>query len=178
MSARRTALDAQDVEIIAVLRHDGRAPCAAIARAVGLSEASIRHRMRSLLASQTLRITAVINPSSAGLDRHAVIGIRSADAAAVADALTELAELERIVLTAGTYDVLAEAACSDERHLLDLVQRIRRIPQVGRAEVFIALRQWLGRTPGPGSSGYPAVAPARPGRSACQGDRRRSDDRY
>jgi Lrp/AsnC family transcriptional regulator, regulator for asnA, asnC and gidA len=178
MSARRTALDAQDVEIIALLRDDGRAPCAAIARTVGLSEASIRHRMRSLLTSQTLRITAVIDPSSAGLDRQVVIGIRSADAAAVADALAELAELERIALTAGTYDVLAEAACSDERHLLDLLQRLHRIPQVGRVEAFIALRQWLRRMPGSGSSAYPPVATARPGRSACQDDRRRSDDRY
>jgi Lrp/AsnC family transcriptional regulator for asnA, asnC and gidA len=178
MSARQGALDAQDMEIIALLRHDGRAPCAAISRTVGLSEASVRHRMRRLLASQTLRITAVINPSRAGLDRHAVIGIRSTDPAGVADGLAELAELERIALTAGTYDVLAEAACCDERHLLDLVQRIRRIPLVGQVEVFVALRQRLRRMPGRESPGYPPNATARPQRSARRGDGRRNDDRH
>jgi hypothetical protein len=107
-----------------------------------------------------------------------VIGIQSTDPVAVADGLAELAELGRIALTAGTYDVLAEAACCDERHLLDLVQRIRRIPRVGQVEVFVALRQRLRRMPGGETSRYPPIATARLRRSARRGDERRNDDRY
>jgi Lrp/AsnC family transcriptional regulator for asnA, asnC and gidA len=111
-----------------------------------MSEAAVRHRVHRLVEAGVIRVTAVMEPSYAGADRLAVIGIGCrGDAVEVADALGAMPELHRIALTLGAFDMLAEAACSDDGHLLELIQRIRRLPQVDDVEVFVALRQSLPR---------------------------------
>jgi Lrp/AsnC family transcriptional regulator for asnA, asnC and gidA len=60
---------------------------------------------------------------------------------AVADALTEIAEVDYIVVTAGSFDVLAEVVVEDDAHLLRLVNgRIRAIDGVMRTETFLYLK--------------------------------------
>jgi len=141
-------LDAHDEAIIAELRRDGRASFAVVARAVEMSEAAVRQRVHRLTRAEAIRITAVPAPGSAGADRLAVIGIRyrgnAAEAAEAAETLSAMAEVHRIALTTGAFDLLAEAAFSDDGHLLELIQRVRGLPQIG-VEVFIALRQYLPR---------------------------------
>ena len=138
-------LDAHDEAIIAELRRDGRASFAVVARAVEMSEAAVRQRVHRLTRAEAIRITAVPAPGSAGADRLAVIGIRyRGNAAEAAETLSAMAEVHRIALTTGAFDLLAEAAFSDDGHLLELIQRVRGLPQIG-VEVFIALRQYLPR---------------------------------
>jgi len=134
--------DARDEAINAPQQRDGRASLAVVARTVGMSEAAVRQRVHRLTRAEAIRITAVTAPDLAGADRLAVIGIRCRGNAA--EALSAMAELHRIALTMGTFDVLAEAAYSDDGHLLELIRRIRGLPQVD-VEVFIALRQYLPR---------------------------------
>jgi Lrp/AsnC family transcriptional regulator for asnA, asnC and gidA len=137
-------LDERDKAIIAELQRNGRASFAAVGRSVGMSEAAVRQRVHRLVRAGAIRVTAVTSPHCAGAHRLAVIGIRCAgDAAQVAEALSTMAELYRVAVTAGAFDVLVEAACSDDGHLLELIQRIRALPQVAGADVFIVLRQCL-----------------------------------
>ena len=139
-------LDARDEAIIAELQRDGRALFAVVARTVGMSEAAVRQRVGRLTRAEAIRITAVAAPGFAGADRLAVIGIRCpGKAAEAAEALSAMAELHRIALTGGAFDVLAEAAYSDDGHLLELIQRVRGLAALADVEVFIALRQYLPR---------------------------------
>jgi Lrp/AsnC family transcriptional regulator for asnA, asnC and gidA len=139
-------VDGRDEAIIAELQRDGRASFAAIGRAVGMSEPAVRQRVYRLVRAGVMQVIAVIEPRYAVPDRLAVIGIRCAgDAVKAADMLSAMAELHRVALTGGAFDVLAEAACADDGHLLELIQRIRGLPQVDAAEVFVALRQCLPR---------------------------------
>jgi Lrp/AsnC family transcriptional regulator for asnA, asnC and gidA len=142
-------LDARDEAIIAELQRDGRASFAVVARTVGMSEAAVRQRVHRLTRAEAIRITAVTAPDLAGADRLAVIGIRcrgnAAEAAEVAEALSAMAELHRISLTMGAFDVLAEAAYSDDGHLLELIQRVRSLTALAHVDVLIALRQYLPR---------------------------------
>ncbi|MCH1882554.1 Lrp/AsnC family transcriptional regulator [Agrococcus sp. ARC_14] len=134
--------DAQDKAIIAELQRDGRAPYAAIAEAVGLSETAVRNRVKRLTDSGVMQIVAVTDPTQLGFARQAMIGIRVSGALGpVAEALAEMPEVDYVVITAGSYDVLAEVVCESDAHLLELVSdRIRSIDGVRETDTLMYLK--------------------------------------
>ncbi|MET4099601.1 Lrp/AsnC family transcriptional regulator for asnA, asnC and gidA [Agrococcus sp. UYP10] len=134
--------DAQDKAIIAELQRDGRAPYAAIAETVGLSETAVRKRVKRLTDAGVMQIVAVTDPMQLGFARQAMIGIRvSGELEPVAEAVSALAEVDYVVITAGSYDVLAEVVCESDAHLLELVsQRIRSIDGVRETDTLMYLK--------------------------------------
>jgi Lrp/AsnC family transcriptional regulator for asnA, asnC and gidA len=128
--------------IIEQLQRDGRQSYAAIGKVVGLSEAAVRQRVQRLTDSGVMQVVAVTDPLELGFARQAMIGIRvRGPLDEVADKLAELEEVDYVVITAGTYDLLVEAVCESDDHLLDLVSRkIRSIPEVESTETFMYLR--------------------------------------
>ena len=135
-------LDETSKKIIEQLQDDGRRPYAAIAKAVGLSEAAVRQRVQRLLDTGVMQIVAVTDPLQVGFARQALIGVRvDGETGPVADALAEMDEVDYVVMTAGSFDVLAEVVCEDDDHLLELLStRIRRMPGVRSTESFVYLR--------------------------------------
>ena len=96
-------------------RQDGRRPYAAIGKAVGLSEAAVRQRVQRLLDAGVMQIVAVTDPLQVGFSRQAMIGVRAeGDLHEVADTLAAMAEVDYVVITAGSFDVLVEAVCEDD----------------------------------------------------------------
>ena len=76
--------------IIEQLQQDGRLSYAALAKAVGLSEAAVRQRVQRLLDSGVMQIVAVTDPLQLGFPRQAMIGVRvEGDLGPVADELAE-----------------------------------------------------------------------------------------
>ncbi len=134
--------DAQDKAIIAELQRDGRAPYSAIAETVGLSETAVRNRVKRLTDSGVMQIVAVTDPTQLGFARQAMIGIRASGALEpVAEALAALPEVDYVVITAGTYDVLVEVVCESDAHLLELVsRRIRSIEGVRDTDTLLYLK--------------------------------------
>jgi len=135
-------LDETSKRIIEQLQEDGRRPYAAIGKAVGLSEAAVRQRVQRLLDSGVMQIVAVTDPLQVGFARQAMIGIRvEGDMNIVADRLADFAEVDYVVVTAGSFDLLVEVVCEDDDHLLDLIcQRIRLLPGVRSTETFVYLK--------------------------------------
>ena len=143
--ARSTAdprLDDISKAIIEVLQVDGRASYAAIAKEVGLSEAAIRQRVQRLLDAGIMQIVAVTDPIQVGFRRQAMIGIRvSGDLGPVGDRLADMPEVDYVVTTAGSFDILAEVVCEDDEQLLDLLSsRIRQLDGVVSTETFVYLK--------------------------------------
>jgi Lrp/AsnC family transcriptional regulator for asnA, asnC and gidA len=135
-------LDDVSKRIIEQLQEDGRRPYAAIGKAVGLSEAAVRQRVQRLLDAGVMQIVAVTDPLQVGFNRQAMIGVRAeGDLTAVADALAAMPEVDYVVITAGSFDLLAEAVCEDDDDLLNIVSsRIRTIPGVRSTETFVYLK--------------------------------------
>jgi Lrp/AsnC family transcriptional regulator, regulator for asnA, asnC and gidA len=135
-------LDDTDKAIVQALQRDGRAPYAAIAEAVGLSETAVRNRVKRLTEAGVMQIVAVTDPGQLGFARQAMIGVRAdGDLEEVAAALAALPEVDYVVITAGSYDVLAEVVCVDDAHLLELVStRIRSMPGVRRTDTLMYLK--------------------------------------
>jgi Lrp/AsnC family transcriptional regulator for asnA, asnC and gidA len=135
-------LDDTSKAIIEQLQQDGRRSYAAIGKAVGLSEAAVRQRVQRLIDAGVMQIVAVTDPLQLGFPRQAMIGIEVAgDLDTVADALAEMDEVDYVVISAGSFDVLAEVVCRNDDHLLEvLAKRIRKIPGVRRTESFVYLK--------------------------------------
>ena len=141
-AAGASALDDTSKAIIAELQQDGRRPYAAIGKAVGLSEAAVRQRVQRLIESGVMQIVAVTDPLQLGFARQALIGIRvEGPLDSVADELAEMAEIDYVVVTAGSFDLLAEIVCESDEQLLEVLStRIRTLPGVRTTETFVYLR--------------------------------------
>ena len=135
-------LDEVGKAIVEQLQQDGRRSYTTIARAVGLSEAAVRQRVTRLQDAGVIQVVAVTDPLQLGFRRQAMVGVRvDGEIVRVADALAEMTEVEYVVITAGSFDILVEAVCEDDDHLLDLVsRRIRGLSGVRSTETFVYMK--------------------------------------
>jgi Lrp/AsnC family transcriptional regulator for asnA, asnC and gidA len=138
----KVVLDDVSKSIIEELQQDGRRSYAAIGKVVGLSEAAVRQRVQRLVDSGVMQVVAVTDPLELGFARQAMIGIRATGALEpIADALAALEEVDYVVITAGSYDLLVEVVCeSDEELLTVLSTKIRSLENVLSTETFMYLQ--------------------------------------
>ncbi|PZQ91823.1 MAG: AsnC family transcriptional regulator [Leifsonia xyli] len=139
---RPIALDEVSKAIIEQLQEDGRRSYAEIGKAVGLSEAAVRQRVQKLTEAGVMQVVAVTDPMQLGFYRQAMVGIRvTGDSRAVAEQLAEIPAVDYVVLTAGSFDLLAEVVCENDDDLIELLnQRIRSIAGVQATETFVYLK--------------------------------------
>ena len=141
MGEGQVRLDATAKRIIELLQEDGRISYAAIAKAVGLSEAAARARVQKLLDSEVMQVVAVTDPTQVGFTRQAMIGVRTeGDPMKVGDRVAQVSEVDYVVTTAGSFDLLVEVVCEDDPHLLDVIRQIRELEGVVSSETFVYLK--------------------------------------
>src|SRR3954466_11591800 len=100
-------LDGISKRIIEQLQQDGRRSYAAIGKAVGLSEAAVRQRVQRLLETGIMQIVGVTDPLMLGFSRQAMIAVKcEGDLEKVADHLADMEEIDYVVITAGSFDIL------------------------------------------------------------------------
>ena len=140
--SKPVVLDDVSKAIIEQLQSDGRRSYAEIGKAVGLSEAAVRQRVQKLQESGVMQVVAVTDPMQLGFYRQAMIGIRvTGDTTRVARQLGEIPAVDYVVLTAGSFDILAEVVCENDDDLIELLnQQIRGIEGVQSTETFVYLR--------------------------------------
>ncbi|MDT4994977.1 MAG: Lrp/AsnC family transcriptional regulator, regulator for asnA, asnC and gidA [Actinoplanes sp.] len=136
------ALDDINKQIIEHLQRDGRMSYAALAKVIGLSEAAVRQRVQRLLDGGLMQIVAVTDPLTLGFARQAMVGVKVVgDLRVVADQLAAIPEVDYVVICAGGYDLLVELVCTDDEHLLRMLNdAIRTVPGVTVAETFMYLK--------------------------------------
>jgi Lrp/AsnC family transcriptional regulator for asnA, asnC and gidA len=134
-------LDDVSKAIIEQLQQDGRRSYAAIGKVVGLSEAAVRQRVQRLIDGGVMQVVAVTDPLELGFARQAMVGVRvQGPLEPVADALSALEEVDYVVITAGSFDLLVEVVCESDDHLLNLISsRIRTVEGVIGTETFVYL---------------------------------------
>lgn len=129
-------------QLIEELQRDGRRSYAALAKTVGLSEAAVRQRVQRLIDSGLMQVVAVTDPLQLGFSRQAMVGVRAdGDLLRVAEELGKIDEVEYVVITAGSFDILLELVCVDDDHLLQVLsQQVRVLPGVRDTETFVYLK--------------------------------------
>ena len=134
-------LDEISKKIIEQLQRDGRRSYAAIGKAVGLSEAAVRQRVQRLQETGVMQIVAVTDPLTLGFRRQAMIGLKcDGDLEKVADDLAAMEEIDYVVITAGSFDLLLEVVCEDDDHLLEILSQVRGVPSVRSTETLVYLK--------------------------------------
>ena len=127
-----------------------------------------------------MQVVAVTDPLELGFACQAMIGIRvRGELEPVADAIAELEEVDYVVITAGSYDLLVEVVCESDEALLEVLstkiraleqRRLDRdvhVPQAAQADLLLgralSTQPTPGRTPAsrcgtrrPATTGRPA----------------------
>lgn len=139
--AQHALLDDVGKKIVEQLQEDGRRPYATIGRAVGLSEAAVRQRVQRLIDAGVMQIVAVTDPMQLGFARQAMVGVRvSGDLEGTADQLAEIPEVDYVVITAGSFDLLLEVVARNDDHLLEIIKQVRAVDGVLTTEAFTYLK--------------------------------------
>ncbi len=140
MDRRNPHVDDTDRAIIEQLQTDGRISYTRLGAAIGLSEAAARQRVQRLMDGGVVQVVAVTNPLSLGYRRMAMIGVRTeGPTEGIAAALEAFPDIEYLVVTAGSFDLMCEVVVPDDSALLNLTNRIRSVPGVSNTETFIYL---------------------------------------
>ena len=129
-------MDPLDVRILEILRAEARTPNVTIAKKLGVTEGTVRNRIRRMLANRTIRAFTVDAEESAtrGL---VLIRTRPDRTATVVRSLRGVAE--EVFETSGPYDIAALLRCEDMEHLNTSVDQVRAIRGVTETETLIAL---------------------------------------
>ena len=142
--ARTKSSQLDDVSklIIEQLQLDGRRSYSEIGKAVGLSEAAVRQRVQKLTESGVMQVVAVTDPMQLGFYRQAMIGVRcGGDTREISESLAEMPEVDYVVMTAGSFDILVEVVCENDDDLIALLNsKIRTLPGVTSTETFMYLK--------------------------------------
>jgi Lrp/AsnC family transcriptional regulator for asnA, asnC and gidA len=142
LRTKTSQLDEVSKAIIEQLQHDGRKSYAEIGKVIGLSEAAVRQRVQKLTESGVMQVVAVTDPMQLGFYRQAMIGVRcGGDTRSIAEELANLPEVDYVVLTAGSFDILVEVVCENDDDLISLLNsKIRTLPGVTSTETFVYLK--------------------------------------
>ena len=135
-------MDDLDRKIIELLQINGRASNARIARAVGVSEGTVRRRLRRLVQDEIIRVVAVPDPEKMGLSTVALIGIQADPDKLddVAERLAALPETQYVSLTTGSFDLFIWVALLSSEELGNFLRhRVGVVTGVRRTETFVNL---------------------------------------
>jgi Lrp/AsnC family transcriptional regulator for asnA, asnC and gidA len=136
-------LDTIDTAIVEKLRKEGRAPFAQIAKELAVSPGMIRVRYNHLIENGYLKISAITNPLQMGYETMAMIGIRvdGNKLMEVANRISEFEEVIYLVITSGSFDILAEIRAKDQGHLLKfLAEKLYMVDGVRESDSFLHLK--------------------------------------
>ena len=142
MRKLKSTIDHIDYNIISLLQKDGRLPNSTIARELGISEATVRSRLKRLLNEGFIQIVAVSNPIKLGFEITGIIGISvdSKKLDIVTQELNKLAPVWYVVKTTGNVDIYTEFVLQSIDELNDLIyNKINKIDGVIRTETSIIL---------------------------------------
>jgi Lrp/AsnC family transcriptional regulator for asnA, asnC and gidA len=136
-------MDELDQKLIEALRQDGRTTNVELARALGVSEGTVRTRLARLRADGTLRILAVTDHRKLGLVVCVLFSIQTevGKAGTVADRLAKFEELELVELLTGSYDVVAVGFYRSNDELAKfLAQKLWKVPGIRKIDTAHVLR--------------------------------------
>jgi len=135
-------IDKLDQKLIAELQKDGRENYTALASKLGVTEGTVRKRVKNLVDKGVMKIVAVPNMSELGYKLMSVIGmqVKMVDLRKVADILAKKANVCHLAFIAGRFDLMALVVTRSHEELSNFIEKeISSIPSVLRTETFVNL---------------------------------------
>jgi Lrp/AsnC family transcriptional regulator, regulator for asnA, asnC and gidA len=137
--------DDTDWKIISVLKR-GDVPNNTIARKLGVSEGTVRARLKRLKEAGILQVRALINPDVLENKQLVIVAVRVAESKLLERKAEELAGLENVLsvsIASGRYDIIAEVLLDSNRGLVRfLTEELSTIEGILASESFIMLKSY------------------------------------
>ncbi|MEE4276692.1 MAG: Lrp/AsnC family transcriptional regulator [Thermoleophilia bacterium] len=137
------ALDELDRAILRLLREDGRRSNAAIARAVGVSQPTVRQRIDRLVDGGVAYVTVRINPAALGYPVDAVINIKVSgrNLRDVGEQIAAMENVSYVGYLSGAHDIQVEVFLRDNDDLFRFVtEELMPIEGVASVETSMVMR--------------------------------------
>jgi len=134
-------LDKLDQMIIEELQNDGRKSYTDIAKAAGVSEATIRKRVKDLKKENVIKIQALLNPVKIGYSLVAILAfqIHVAEWGTVADALAKKPTVRYLAFAGGRYDLIAMVVSRTPEELSHFIKELSSNQAIIKTEAFVNL---------------------------------------
>ena len=135
-------LDALDHKIVDKLARDARISNRAIAAELGVTEGTIRTRIKRLQNEGLIQFTVVTDFRMAGSPNLCMLGIDAdpSRVAELAERLRQMPELSCVILMLGRFNLLAMGLFTNIEQLNDVVtEKIRTLEGVRRVETSISV---------------------------------------
>lgn len=118
-----TEFDQLDRDIIALLKRDGRMSNREVARALSVSEGTVRNRLRRLFDAKALKLAAVMSAGASHLNASAFVrmAVEPIKARAVATLAAEANQVSFAGLTAGRYNVVVMVHVGERDELVEFI---------------------------------------------------------
>ncbi len=136
-------LDEIDRKLLNILQRDARTPFAKIARDFGVSEATVRFRVKKLIDKGVVtRFITMLDPRKIGLPITATI-VAKVEPTLLDKAVEQIAsfdEAHHVFQSTGEYDIVAVVHARDMAHLSEIRKRVKMLPGVKDVSVSVATR--------------------------------------
>lgn len=135
----RFELDVTDEAILKALQANGRRSFRDIAREIGVSEGTVRARVRRLEEAGVLRVLAFVDPSRLGERVLALVlaRVHPEHEQRVIDAACAWPETTYVSALIGGADLYMQVICADTEALRAIVNRLRAMPGVLETETML-----------------------------------------
>ena len=138
--SQRLELDELDLQIVELLRRDGRRSSSSVARQLGVAKQTVAKRLGRLLEHDAIRITARVDPVAFGFPICCGIGVRVRPGCIdrVSERLAAMDHVAWVGSSTGSFDVLADAFLPDTDAVFEFLhERLATMPDI------VDTREWL-----------------------------------
>ena len=141
-------LDELGQKIITELQEDARQSFREIGRKLKVSEGTVRNRVKGLVKSDTMKISAITNPEKLGLNFMCVmcIEVKVGAAETVEERLIKSPNVYYLCGCTGTFDIIGIFVFHTPKEFDEFVKDvIANIPEIVRTSTFVAMH--ISRSP-------------------------------
>lgn len=138
-------LDELDRSIVSRLRSEN-IPNSTLADELGISEGTIRQRIKKLKDNGVLKIRALINPDTLVKQQLATIAVNVNESRLLDTKAQEIAQLDNVLsvsITSGRYDLIVELLVDSNHGLVTfLTETLAAVKGIAKTESFLMLKSY------------------------------------
>ncbi|MBN1983623.1 MAG: winged helix-turn-helix transcriptional regulator [Chitinivibrionales bacterium] len=138
-------IDTLDLQIIEILKGNGRMQNNEIAARLSISEGTVRNRVKKMIDNQFLSIKGLVNASLLKEKQIFFLGIQISDSTKLEQAASVLAQssaVSSVCMVTGRYDLLVEVLIEPFNLLNFLSADMAKIDCVATTESFMTLKSY------------------------------------
>lgn len=136
-------LDKINQKLIQELQNNGRRSYIELAQMLGVTEGTVRKRVKDLQKHSVIKIRAVVDPTKIGYNLVSIMAlqVKMADLRQVGEMLAQKPNIYYLAFVTGRYDLLALIIARTPEELSDFIkEHISSIPSIIRTETFVNLK--------------------------------------